>query len=122
MMRETNISDERGNGEVREMLDRPWRRRVWVAQEAGLGRNLVLVCGPESARWKDIRKVTTGGHFSNFTILGVRYHPMFVDWPDMSYEVISRLRKEKSLGKELRICELLYCFRAFNCTDPGDRI
>lgn len=44
--------DEHGLGEVRELLDRPWWRRVWIIQEAVLARRLVLVCGTELIQWQ----------------------------------------------------------------------
>jgi heterokaryon incompatibility protein (HET) len=121
MQDDTNLSDERGNGEVRELLDRPWWRRVWIVQEAVLAKTLILMCGPETASWESVKKVTKGTTFRGYTVFGVRSHPFLTEFPDASYEEISRLREERS-GRHHRICELLYDYRTFNCTDPRDRI
>lgn len=34
-------------GEISQILDRPWWRRVWIVQEIVLARNAIFLCGPD---------------------------------------------------------------------------
>lgn len=54
-----DASDRRSeaeNGEVRELLSRPWFSRVWIMQEAIVGRRNVFMCSDDSIEWDDIAK------------------------------------------------------------------
>ena len=39
---------------LKEFLDRPWFRRVWVMQEVVLQRNVEILCGRACLRWDDL--------------------------------------------------------------------
>lgn len=117
-------SQEHAHGEIRELLDRPWWRRVWIIQEAVLARQVKLICGTETIEWDDLDKIPQGGTLSKnkITAFGYRIDPLF-SWPDASYQAISRLRSTKlSQGNRASIYDLLYDFRSSECTDPRDRI
>ena len=122
----TRYCDEHAVGELRELLDRPWWRRVWIVQEVVLAKRLILQCGPACMEWNDILKRIARDPSSSFLQLDslVRsYEPKKQAWPSDSCLTLSRLRKER-LAKEWdkSIYDLLYSFRDFKVTDPRDRI
>ncbi|KAE9363825.1 hypothetical protein N431DRAFT_564401 [Stipitochalara longipes BDJ] len=43
-------------GELAQLLDRKWWRRVWIVQEVVLARKAVIMCGPDEVPWEAITK------------------------------------------------------------------
>ncbi|KAJ9142819.1 HET-domain-containing protein [Coniochaeta hoffmannii] len=55
IMNRSALVEEQSNGEVREILDRPWWRRTWVVQEAVLAKKIVIILddGSNGGVWVD---------------------------------------------------------------------
>ncbi|KAF2098809.1 HET-domain-containing protein [Rhizodiscina lignyota] len=120
----SNYSEEHGFGEVRELLDRPWWRRVWIVQEAVLAQTLVVLCGTETIQWESFQSAIQGGSLKlGKHAAGHKRPSALSDWPDASYQAISLLRQERKHTEwKKSIYDLAYSFRTSECTDPRDRI
>jgi Heterokaryon incompatibility protein (HET) len=122
-----SLNWEQEMGEVSQLLDRPWWRRVWIVQEAVLARKLTISCGPDEAQWDDLNKyfrsvrsrrissVTCENDFKDV----FEVHP----FPHSEYLALQQLRTRLRSGNyKGSIYEFLYKFWRFDCTDPRDRI
>lgn len=117
-------------GDIRELLSRPWWNRVWIVQEAVVGKKVVLMVGNEQFDWENVersldriktRKLLQGT--GAVEVFGVVVNPEMYSAQDESYQLIARLRKAWQADKfDLSICELLYNFRHLECTNPRDRV
>jgi hypothetical protein len=54
--KEALVEKEAWLGLWTDLLRRPWWTRIWVVQEAVVGRNLRLVCGLRTVTWRAFRK------------------------------------------------------------------
>lgn len=43
-------------GEISDLLDRPWWKRVWIVQEAVLAKKLRIMCSEDEASWGGFEK------------------------------------------------------------------
>lgn len=50
-------------GELAQLLDRQWWRRVWIVQELVLAKNAVIMCGPDEVTWDAIKKRLRDGTY-----------------------------------------------------------
>lgn len=44
---------------MRALIERPWFKRVWVVQEAGLSPGARILCGPVEIEWADLIRLET---------------------------------------------------------------
>lgn len=117
--------NEQMNGEVRELLDRPWWTRTWIIQEAVLARELVVMCGGETVTWESFAELWsrlkwTQGRVQVFNV-PINEKDLF---PDEVYKIISDYRKSwhDSSPESVSIFDVLYRFRGLECSDERDKI
>ncbi|KAK4209232.1 hypothetical protein QBC37DRAFT_450918 [Rhypophila decipiens] len=87
-------------GEVRELLARPWWSRAWIIQEAVLARDLVLMCGPDSAPWEAVEKALKKQprDVRAIQMFGIKLDPNDSMVEEM-FRTISHFRPERSLNR-----------------------
>lgn len=127
--------DQFEHGELGQLLDRPWWKRVWIVQELVLAKKATLMCGPDEVNWDAIKaRMEPGGWLggkglkSNLDIRPLRNFEgsavltPYV-FPDTEYLLLNELR-EKHLCNNLNesIYYFLYQCRVFQTTNPRDRI
>jgi len=120
-----NLVDEQMNGEIRELLTRPWWRRTWIIQEAVLAERLVIMVGSETLSWESIRKCweRQGWTQGRMEVFGVRVMDDKDRFPDEIYRTISELRERWHTSSDpTSLLDVLYLFRLLECTNPRDRI
>lgn len=112
-------------GEVRELLCRPWWTRTWILQEAIVAREVLFIYGPETLGWEIVAAMVAASRIDMG--LGDSYHTTHA--PEESailarFEAIDELRRAWSGTGEKRakLLEILYNFRNQGCTNPRDRI
>jgi hypothetical protein len=122
-------------GELAQLLDRPWWRRVWIVQEVVLAKTIVIMLGADQVTWEAVKDRMRNGVFS---ILGLDISQRMrhtregtvVDryaFPNKEYQLLDQLqtmwrtRSNSSQWNET-LYSLLYQFRRFECTKPRDRI
>lgn len=124
IMNRSALVEEQSNGEVREILDRPWWRRTWIIQEAVLARKIVIMCGNETIGWEDIdawfkRLARTTDRIEVF---GLPVHEKDF-FPDRLYRIISDFRERwHSSPDSVKLLDVLYRFRQLECTNARDKI
>lgn len=119
-----NLLDEQSNGEVRELLERPWRRRTWIIQEAVLAGKITLMCGNEVTSWESIDGFFRQIRWTQprFEVFGLPIHERD-RFPDQLYRIISDLRdKWHSKRETLTLLDVVYRFRLLECSDARDKI
>lgn len=119
----SNLMREQEYGEMSEILDRPWWRRVWIVQEAVLAKKAVLRCGTDEVSWERIRKRTQ--QLNPFELIKDidAPSPFSYSFPDTELSIIDELRSSWQAGTfALTLYQLLYETRRFDCTDPRDRV
>jgi len=131
-MTRVELLREQTAGEIRELLDRPWWKRVWIVQEVVLARKIVLMCGPETIPWEKIedgvarfQTRSTYAHGRNHALLqgeGVLANPTTY-FPDDIYRTIKALRTRLAASPNaLDVFEVLNRLRLLHCSKPYDRI
>ncbi|TPX18633.1 uncharacterized protein E0L32_002490 [Thyridium curvatum] len=124
IMNRSNLVQEQMNGEVREILDRPWWRRTWIIQEAVLAGRIVLMCGPETVSWESVDELKSRQFWTQarVEVFGVPANPKDF-FPDQIYRIISDYREKwRRSPTEINLFDVMYRFRLLECTDPRDRI
>ncbi|KAM7221187.1 Heterokaryon incompatibility protein (HET) domain containing protein [Rhypophila decipiens] len=118
-----NVEEEFSLGEVRELLSRPWWRRIWAVQEAVVASKIVLMCGDETVPWESIEK------FHQYSVKSRMMqsfgHPIqarYLDLVEGYQDIYDYREKWQALPSEASILDLLYRFRRHDCEDPRDRI
>jgi hypothetical protein len=124
-------------GKIAQLLDRPWWRRVWIVQEVTLARKATLYVAPDEVPWDAIKMRMRDVAFA---ILGLNRNQALKSTPEGSavakyafpsneYILLSGLQEQwrqkwvsSAEFSEESLCNLLYKFRRFECTDPRDRI
>jgi hypothetical protein len=118
-------------GEVADLLDRVWWRRVWIVQEVVLAKKAILMCGPDQVPWDAVKK-----RLRAEGVYGLQSEPSghlhMVDgfiakegfqFPDKEYRILDELRTTWEPGTwTSNIYDLLYRFRRLGCTNPADRV
>ncbi|KAH7467493.1 hypothetical protein FOMA001_g15115 [Fusarium oxysporum f. sp. matthiolae] len=123
-MNRSRLIEEQINGEVRELLDRPWWRRTWIIQEVVLAKNIQIICEDEVVTWdtvasllKQLRKTQ-----AEVQVFGVKLSDRNI-FPDRMYNLISGYHQQwHSTAGRLELLDLLYQFRILECTVAHDRI
>lgn len=116
-----NLLKEQEYGEMSEILDRPWWRRVWIVQEAVLAKQAVLRCGTDEVSWERIRKRTR--HLNTYKEISDMDVPGEYSFPDAELSILDELRSSWRAGTfAMTPYELLFETRRFDCTDPRDRL
>ncbi|KAK3312553.1 heterokaryon incompatibility protein-domain-containing protein [Apodospora peruviana] len=120
-----DLVGEHSNGEVYEVLDRPWWRRTWIIQEAVLARGVTIMCGAETVGWESVDTffkqlpVHVGDRIEAFG-LPINTKDGF---PETLYRIISDYRnKWRAEPDTVRLLDVLYRFRRLECTDARDKI
>lgn len=118
-------------GELAQLLDRKWWRRVWIVQELVLAKKVVIMCGPDEVTWDAIR---TRMRDATFAILGPDSSQPVKQteegsvvakyaFPDTDYLQLKALREKwRSKIWDQSFYSLLYAFRRFESSVPSDRI
>lgn len=118
-------------GELAQLLDRKWWRRVWIVQELVLAKKAVLLCGLDEVPWDAVKTRMRDGAFG---ILGSDAgQPVKqteegsvvakITLPNTDYLYLTALQ-EKWRFKiwDQSLYNLLYTFRRFESSVPSDRI
>ncbi|KAK4443402.1 heterokaryon incompatibility protein-domain-containing protein [Podospora aff. communis PSN243] len=112
-------------GEVRELLCRPWWTRTWILQEAIVAKDIEFIYGPEAFGWDLVGGMVSASRYDMG--LGDTYHTGHA--PEESellsrFEALDELRHAwRGTGeKRIRLLEILYNFRRQGCADARDRI
>lgn len=120
-------------GQVAQLLDRPWWRRVWIVQEVVLAKKIFLMCGSDEVPWESIKERLSadtmyGLNSNTGQLRPLRSHNGTVidgnfTWPDKEYYTLDNMRLAMGTGKwNLNFYDLLFQFRRFQCSMPEDRI
>ncbi|KAF5969550.1 WW [Fusarium coicis] len=124
MMNRSSLIQELTNGEVRELLDRPWWRRTWIIQEVVLAKKVQILCGAEVITWYAVASL-----FERLKMTQAEVRAFDVKlsdrniFPDQMYSLISRYHQQwHSNGGRLDLLDVLYQFRTLECTVAHDRI
>ena len=116
-----NLLKEQEYGEISEILDRSWWRRVWIVQETVLAKQAVLRCGTDEVSWERIRKRTQQPN--PLEVVKDTDAPSEYSFPDSELSILDELRSSWRAGTfATTLYELLYKARRLGCTDPRDRI
>lgn len=112
------------NGEVRELLERPWWRRTWIIQEVVLAQELDLMCGSETIKWDAIhnyiRRIRWTQSQSEVFGIQLREKDVFID---ANYRDIKEYREIwHSSPSNMSLFDVLYRSRRLECTDPRDKV
>lgn len=124
IMNRSALVEEQSNGEVREILDRPWWRRTWIIQEAVLAQKIIIMCGSETTTWESIdaffrRIVWTTDRMEVF---GLPVHEKDF-FPDRLYRTTSDFREKwHSSPESVKLLDVLYRFRQLECSNASDKI
>ncbi|KAK0623689.1 heterokaryon incompatibility protein-domain-containing protein [Immersiella caudata] len=125
------LENELQKGDLRELMSRPWWSRVWIIQEAVVGKKIIFMVGGDSFPWGAIEKAlsrirngTVGLSITTtVTVFGTVANPETYSANDRTYQLISRLRSAWHAGSvQISIYELLYEFRHLECTNQRDRV
>jgi hypothetical protein len=120
-------------GQVAQLLDRPWWRRVWIVQEVVLARKIIIMCGSDEVPWENIKERLRADTAYGLNSNSGQHRPLrshngtIIDgsftWPDVEYSTLDKMRIAKGAGTwNLSFYGLLFEFRRFQCTMPEDRI
>ena len=106
------------------LFSRPWFRRIWVLQEVGSGKGLegeLVLCGAMSVPWEGLvlAEIWQSGRRQAWLRAGFQHHPLRTT--GILPSVWIRLGNAGKEGR-LPLIDLLLESRAFNATDPRDKI
>ncbi|KAF4334681.1 heterokaryon incompatibility [Fusarium beomiforme] len=122
LMNRSRLVEEHVNGEVRELLDRPWWRRTWIIQEAVLAKNIQIICGDECITWDTVASCLKRLKMTQVQVFGVKLSDRSM-FPDQMYSLISGYHRQwHSSPGSIDLLDVLYQFRSLECTDAHDRI
>lgn len=124
IMNRSALVEEQSNGEVREILDRPWWRRTWIIQEAVLAQRIMIMVGSEVASWESIdaffRRIARST--DRMEVFGLSIHEKDF-FPDRLYRTISDFRdKWHASADNVKLLDVLYRFRQLECSNASDKI
>ncbi|KAF5676678.1 WW [Fusarium circinatum] len=123
-MNRSRLIEEQINGEVRELLDRPWWRRTWIIQEVVLAKNIHIICGDDVITWDAVASLfkRLNRTQAEVHVFGVKLSDRNV-FPDQMYRLICGYHQQwHSNGGRLDLLDVLYQFRTLECTVAHDRI
>ena len=109
----SDLSDRDGDARLeglRDMLSRPWFRKVWVAQEIGNARSAVVYCGSKAVSGDTIARVVE--------ILRIKINPMGQGFLDL----MPGPRRDLRADSKLQLYDLLQMLRYGEATDPRDKV
>ncbi|KAH8719515.1 heterokaryon incompatibility protein-domain-containing protein [Phaeosphaeriaceae sp. PMI808] len=120
-------------GQIAQLLDRPWWRRVWIVQEVVLAKKIFIMCGSDEVPWESIKaRLRTKGTFALNSNSGLfkplRSHNGTVisgdfQWPNAEHEILDKMRMAREAGTlDISYYDLLFQFRRFLCTNSEDRV
>ncbi|KAI1108471.1 heterokaryon incompatibility protein-domain-containing protein [Nemania sp. NC0429] len=122
-----NRVNEFQNGEIRELMSRPWWGRGWIVQEVIVGRRPIFLVGDEVFDWADLaqwkkrsRQVTAG--FETASPFGLDTPPEHEIF-DQFYQTLSALREKWEAKKtKMPVLDILYQYRHLGFANKRDRI
>ncbi|RBQ81007.1 hypothetical protein FVER14953_20516 [Fusarium verticillioides] len=123
-MNRSRLIEEQINGEVRELLDRPWWRRTWIIQEVVLAKNIQIICGEDVITWDAVASLFKRLKWTQgeVRVFDVKLSDRNI-FPDQMYNFISGYhQKWHSNDRRLDLLDVLYQFRTLECTVAHDRI
>lgn len=110
---------------LREVLSRPWFRRIWVVQEAALAQRSVLICGYASFSWargaeaaRFIRRIKYASIAPKWSALGERALDFTPLLELLELAVTNALDRRPPPD----LLDLCYDMRHRESTDPRDMI
>ncbi|KAJ4055975.1 hypothetical protein NW756_002879 [Fusarium oxysporum] len=124
MMNRSRLIQEQLNGEVRELLDRPWWRRTWIIPEVVLAKHIQIICGDEVVTWDTMASLLKRLRMTQaeVQVFGVKLSDRNI-FPDRMYNLISGYHQQwHSTAGRLELLDMLYQFRILECTVAHDRI
>ncbi|RSL49822.1 hypothetical protein CEP54_012247 [Fusarium duplospermum] len=106
------------------LVRRPWFFRTWVIQEVALSRKAVIMCGEDSAPWKDLRSgnradISGGARGLSSVSSGPR---MGADHPFVGFDADSHVRRLRMLKPGSHPAEVIKYSRACQSTEIRDRV
>ncbi|WKT52850.1 Heterokaryon incompatibility [Fusarium oxysporum f. sp. vasinfectum] len=124
MMNRSRLIQEQLNGEVRELLDRPWWRRTWIIPEVVLAKHIQIICGDEVVTWDTMASLLKRLRMTQaeVQVFGVKLSDRNI-FPDRMYNLISGYHQQwHSTAGRLELLDMLYQFRILECAVAHDRI
>ena len=118
-------------GELAQLLDRKWWRRVWIVQELVLAKKAVLLCVLDEVPWDAVKTRMRDGAFG---ILGSDAGQSVkqteegsvvtkITLPNTDYLYLTALQEKWQFKIwDQSLYNLLYTFRRFESSVPSDRI
>ncbi|KAF4419901.1 Heterokaryon incompatibility protein 6, OR allele [Fusarium austroafricanum] len=117
---------------VSNLLKRPWFQRMWILQEAVLGRNPVLVCGFETLPWESLSKCHTNGDLQGIDdgpemhqamqAIGTIEHGR-AEHHTTHIKIPGRRRgSRQKYTPDFKLVSTLYEARGFQCKDVRDKV
>ncbi len=106
-------------GQVAQLLDRPWWRRVWIIQEVVLAKKIIIKCSSDEVPWENIKmRLRADGMYSLATNTGLhrplRVHdgtviPGVYHFPVAKYELLDAMQNTWRSGAwSSNLYDLLY--------------
>ncbi|OAL57372.1 HET-domain-containing protein [Pyrenochaeta sp. DS3sAY3a] len=118
---------------LRDILERPWFRRMWVVQEAALSQRATLTCGPHTLSWTN--GVLSTQNFMNmikFAVISPQWLRARLQDIDMDPllqlldlqvgQMLDKRRHGSSLRGPQNLVDHAYTMRDKLCADPRDKI
>ncbi|KAJ4316291.1 hypothetical protein N0V84_007936 [Fusarium piperis] len=106
------------------LVRRPWFFRTWVIQEVALSRKAIIMCGEDSAPWKDLksghRADISGGARGLSTISSAPGHA--TDHPFAGFDADSHVWRLRLLKPGSHPAEVIRYSRACQSTEVRDRV
>jgi len=96
---------------LRALLKRPWFTRIWVAQEVGVAKGAIMVCGEHKIDWRILFSGYERAQTKELLVAVISV---------IDLEKIDSLSFAQTTKRDLG--DLLIKFRQWNATDPRDKI
>lgn len=124
-MRSADLEDELDVGDIREILHRPWWKRIWVIQEAVVAEKLVFVIGSDTFELEHLRRSIDRMRTLRVGVeaFGIVVNPEVYSAQDETFRIILHLRDLWRNGRFfIHLHDLMYEFRHLHCTNDRDRV
>ncbi|KAK0752885.1 heterokaryon incompatibility protein-domain-containing protein [Schizothecium vesticola] len=124
-MRCADLEDELDVGDIREIMHRPWWKRIWVIQEAVVAKKLVFVIGSDTFELEHLRRSIDRMRTLRVGVeaFGIVVNPEVYSAQDETFRIIVHLRDLWRNGRFfIHLHDLMYEFRHLHCTNDRDRV
>ncbi|KAK1831539.1 heterokaryon incompatibility protein-domain-containing protein [Podospora conica] len=120
-----DLENELDVGDIRELLHRPWWKRIWVIQEAVVAKKLVFVIGDDTFELEQLKRSLDRMRTLRVGVeaFGILVNPEVYSAQDETFRIILHLRDLWRNGRFfINLHDLLYEFRHLHCTNDRDRV